>query len=403
VPFENSNREVKDGGWLATMRDRGLIYGAKGNKSLDFYSYDAQPNRWTVLPAIPDGPEGKPAGKGSCGTADGENSIYFVKGNNTLEFYRFLVNEGRYETLQVVPEGLSGKKVKGGGDMVFARPVDTQYVYFLKGYKNEFYRFNTTDREWQTLPAPPGEKWAGGSFLAYDGDRTIYAHKSKDNALYSFDLVDNRWNSRTLTGMPLANRFFPGKEKKSKDGANGVWFEGAMYATKGGNTQEVWKYVPGTTRDSWSEVDTIPQMGSTMRRKRIKAGGDIASYGGGAFFITKGNKTFEFWRYVLPAADRGRDGVTAGGVSIADCRLTVAPNPLVRGFATVRLGGPAAAWPGALVRVFDMTGRCVLTRPPDPLTPGILTLDMRGLSAGVYVVSFRAGELSLTQKLAIEN
>ena len=41
-------------------------------------------------------------------------------------------------------------------------------------------------------------------------------------------------------------------------------------------------------------------VGSTGRKKRVKYGADLVHWGYGAFFALKGNKTNEFWRYVVP-------------------------------------------------------------------------------------------------------
>mgnify|MGYP000081327963 CR=1 FL=1 len=52
-----------------------------------------------------------------------------------------------------MPDGPSGKRVKGGEDLVYIQQGMTGYVYLLKGYRNEFYRFNTATEEWEALPA----------------------------------------------------------------------------------------------------------------------------------------------------------------------------------------------------------------------------------------------------------
>ncbi|MBM3314872.1 hypothetical protein FJY71_03400, partial [candidate division WOR-3 bacterium] len=64
TPMPAGTRAVKDGGWLAIGEEGGLIYAARGNKTGDFYSYDAVDSTWTPLTAIPNGTEAKPPYKG---------------------------------------------------------------------------------------------------------------------------------------------------------------------------------------------------------------------------------------------------------------------------------------------------------------------------------------------------
>jgi len=53
--------------------------------------------------------------------------------------------------------------------------------------------------------------------------------------------------------------------------------------------------------------------------------------------------------------------------------------------------------------VYDVTGRSVaVTRTPGHLATGSLSLDMRSLSAGIYLVKVEAGDYSATQKLVVQ-
>ncbi|MEO0074257.1 MAG: hypothetical protein ABIK43_06340, partial [candidate division WOR-3 bacterium] len=298
IPAQPSGRAVKDGGWLAVDPSTDIIYCGKGYKTGDFYSRPVLGHNWAALTPIPNGTEAKPPYKGAQGVCDGNGSVYATKGNNTVGFWRYDIATMSWSQLASVPLGASGKKVKGGTDMVYVVENDTGYVYLLKGYKTDFFRFNTVTNTWDTLlpEAPVGSKgrWDKGSFLVYDGTGTIYAHKAKYHELWSFDLATHTWATVPLPGMPLVGRL--GKSKKSKDGGCGAWYDGSIYALKGGNTQEFWRFSTGI--GLWTELETIPSYGSTGKRKRVKAGGDIV-YSTYAFWALKGNKTLEFWRYGL--------------------------------------------------------------------------------------------------------
>ncbi|MFO7675263.1 MAG: T9SS type A sorting domain-containing protein [bacterium] len=394
---------VKDGGWLSYNEANGLIYGCRGYKSLDFYSHDpmVEPNgQWTTLAPVPAG--AKPLSKGANGVV-GDGSVYLVKGYNTFEFYRYTIEgSSGWTQLPDVPLGTSGKKVKAS-DLVYVPGGDSlaNYVYMLKGNKSDFMRFNTGTNSWEQLPdAPAGmkPKWDKGSFLVYDGENTIYAHKAKYHELFPFDLTTKTWGA-VLPGMPRPS--MSGKTKKAKDGSNAAFYNGAFHALKGGNTVEFWKY--DVAANTWSEYELMPEIGSTGKKKRVKYGGDVASHDDGAFFCLKANKTLEFWRYVTappPMAGPARSGVMAGETP-GQPFVKVGPNPLSGGMATVRYALPSAG--PASINVFDVTGRTVLSRSLVASRSGAVSLDLRNLSAGIYLVKVEADGFTGTQKLVIQH
>jgi hypothetical protein len=287
--------------------------------------------------------------------------------------------------------------------MVYVQEGDTGYAYLLKGYKQDFFRFNTVSGVWDTslpmAPAGGNPKWDKGSWVVYDGTQYIYAHKAKYHELWQFDVATHTWGTAAMVGMPMVGMM--GKTKKSKDGGSGAYYAGGLYALKGGNTQEFWKLtLPGT----WTELETMPAFGSTGKKKRVKAGGDIVSYGAGVFFALKGNKTLEMWRYVegtaaqLPRPDRS--GIAGGVVAGQRPGFTVAPNPLSGGEVTLSYSLPQAG--AASVRVFDVTGRTVLTQGFSAGRTGTRLLDLGALSAGVYLVKLEASGYAASHKLVVE-
>ncbi len=410
MPLTPSSKPVKRGGWLVYNDDNEHIYAGKGYKTNDFYVYSPANNTWSHLVGMPYTAHPlwykKAPRKGSKGVYDGVNYIYVTQGNNSLGFWRYSVADDSWEILEDVPYGTTRKKVKGGTDMAFVVRNDTGYVYLLKGYKTEFYRYNTRSNSWESrYNAPTGHraKWDKGSWLCVEdeGADVIYAHKAKYNELYAYYIDADTWSSdTTLTGMPFIGA--TGRRKKSKDGGSAAWYSNAMYALKGGNTGEFWRYDVGT--DAWTELDSVPSYGSTGRKKRVKYGADIVTVGNGAFFALKGNKTVEMWRYVLatPMAHGGtpRAGIMARPAKIGGCRLTVAPNPLSGGFVTLRYGLPTAG--PATVSVFDATGRMAARQSLVVSRDGCSTLDLRSLSAGVYLVRLEADGYSASRKLVVQ-
>ncbi len=298
---EEDEKTVYNGGWVCCTPVETLMFAVKGNGSAEFSAYNPEDDNWVMKKPIPYGDEHRYPKKGAVGVCDDSGHyIYATKGNNSQGFWRYSIPRDTWEPLAVVPIGPSGKKVKGGTDAVYVAKNGVGYVYLLKGYKNEFYKYAVSSGQWSPPDiAPIGSsrsvKYANGSWLAYDGDNTIYCHKAKYNELFAYDVTGDSWHDAQLTGMPLYGR--TGKKKKSKDGGCGAWLDGSIYALKGGNTQEFWEYV--ADRDSWYELDTLP-VGDDNRK--VKGGGDIATYQDGMLYALKGNKTMEFWCYVPGAA-----------------------------------------------------------------------------------------------------
>ena len=377
VPLQPGNKDVKGGGSLVTMAATGRIYALKGDKTYDFFSYDAVHDSWTSRASVPPGND-KPVSDGGTLASDGSRFIFATKGNNTRSFYKYDIVLNRWTELDSVPLGVSNKKVKGGASAAFVSGTDADYVYLLKGYKSEFYRYDVVHDSWTTLePAPTGggEKYDKGSFIVYNGAGTIYVHQSKYHKMYAFDLASMRWLTTELQAMPLLNG--RGRSKKSKDGAAATWYNGSIYALKGGGTCEFWRYT--AARDSWQELDTMPSFGSTNKKKYVKAGGSIALYGPDVFVALKGNKTHEAWRYKIPGTI-GIEEPSLVGIARRPVGLAVWPVP-ARAGVTLRLGADCPL--PATLRVYDARGALRLEQTA---ASTIATLDCRTLPSGAYFV-----------------
>ncbi len=406
LPAPPSGKGIKDGSCMAYDASIELLYASKGNKTGDFYAYDAPERTWASKAAIPLGAEGKPPYKGSVICSDGNGQLYLTKGNNTVGFWGYDAAKNAWTQLTNVPLGPSNKKVKQGAGLAWGTKAGVgAFTYLLKGYRNEFYRYDPGTNTWkQLLDAPIGParhiKWDAGSWLvanAETGDM-LYAFKAKYHEFYAYDADADTW-TRPLTPMPI-----PGSagNKKAKDGSCAAWYGGKIYAFKGGNTSEFWRYFP--LGDTWQRQDDIPLIGITGARRRVRGGAAMAPFSGLGVFAFKGGKSLEFWNYTpydVAGAQPGRDGVTAGSMQIGALSFAIAPNPLAGGLATVRYSLPKAGL--ATLNVFDVTGRTVLEQTLAAGRTGAARLDLRKLEAGVYLVKVTAEGFSSTQKLVVQH
>ncbi len=392
---------AKDGAWLAGNLSVG-IYCAKGNKTGEFYHFDPGSSSWTTLSQIPAGREGKPPYKGAVGVADGRGHVYALKGNNTLGFYKYSAARNAWLQLDDVPLG-GGKRVKGGSDLVYVQRGDSECVYLLKGIGNEFYRYQVTGESsgtWQQLASVSGDKWQAGSWLCADGSNRIYAQQARTHAFQYYNTSSGSWQSVSST-MPFISRY-TGKSKKSKDGGSAAWYSGSIYALKGGGTQEFYKFTAAT--GTWTELETIPLFGSTGKKVKVKAGGDIVNCADW-FYALKGAKTNEFWSYrepVMMSALPGPSGVAVTAAIDGPGAKLVIPNPLRAGPVKLALGIQGTRLAGRPVRVsvLDAAGRRlwsqVCARQPE------LALDLSALAPGVYLLKVDEPGCSRTAKLLLQ-
>ena len=400
-PMPAGAKAIKDGGWLAYDAGAGLVYASRGNKTSGFFSYNPINDSWKALAPWLPGSEAKLPRAGSIGCADGNGHVYATKGNNTRGFWMYDAARDSWYQKANVPLGYANTKVKGGTGIVWAYKGGVGNPYLLKGYRNEFYRYDVAGNLWNVLTPAPGAvhmKYGKGSWLVYDGDHTIYVHKATYDELWAYDTRAGSWGQARLSGMPFVGR--TGRSKKSKDGGCGAWLSGCIYALKGGNATEFWRY--DSTDNSWLELDAMPSYGSTGRLRRVNAGGSIVN-AAGMLFALKGNTTNEFWTYIPSRAvyePPQREGLQAERLAIGDRQLEISPNPLASGLAVLRYGLPKAG--AAELSVYNVAGQRVMARTLVLGRCGCVSLDLRQLAGGVYLLKLQLRDVTVTQKLVVQ-
>ncbi len=395
VPAEPSGKAPKAGASFTYHVGNGLIYLVKGNNTSDFYSWNPRQDSWQSLESVPFGSSQRKVKKGGTACSDGNRYLYMVKGGNTREFFRFDVFTGHWQELEPVPLEPSNKAVKGGGGMVYAEGPDGPSIYFLKGYEDDFLRFDIDSMVWSVLPSPPPgrkPKWAEGSWVVCDGMSTIYAHKAKYSELWTFNIETRQWAPTALPGIPIESG---GKKRKAKDGSSGFYLDGVIVALKGGNTNEF--YVYNISTNQWRPLDSMPASRSGGKPWRVKAGGDITGYTGFdrpgvpvSLPAIKGGGCDDVWSYECKKEEltEGFDGCQAGSVSAGLWPGWYSAQTIGSG-RKLQLPEGTGAW------VFDVTGRCVATGY------GTAAIDLGRVGSGVYLVLLQTAGRQSVQRLVV--
>ncbi|MEO0085908.1 MAG: C25 family cysteine peptidase [candidate division WOR-3 bacterium] len=389
---------VKAGGALASLD--GKVYALKGNKTLEFYEYDVETDIWSALPAVPMGASGRQVGKSGCLTSDGDRYVYVLKGNKTTEFWRYDPQYQSWADMAALPAGSGAPK--GGSGIAFVRQGDSSWIYCLKGSTSyEFYRYSVEANTWQSMAAAPagssGKKFKAGSALCAPGGDHLLAMKSATTEFYAYDIAGDAWAARA--SLPAMSR--SGKKIRAKDGAALAAINpNTVYAFTGGNRDFFFLFTDSL--NAWAEMSPLP-LGPSG--KKPKSGAALVGLGKQVWAL-KGNKTLEFWVYtpdtmlLLTPQLPERSGVMAGRQPLDRVGLSLTPNPLSGGRATLAYSLPASG--PALITISDVTGRTVLRQTFAAGRSGAVPLDLSRLAGGVYLVKMESGNNRMSVKLVLQ-
>jgi hypothetical protein len=396
-------KRVKNGGSLVYVPENS-IYALKGNNTTEFFRYSIENNEWDSISPLPFGEKPKGVKSGAALTY-GNGSIYALKGNNTLEFWRYSIAFNHWFQPRPVPLGLRRKRIKGGSGMVFVNKGDSTFVYLLKGSRTcEFFAYWVDGDTWfardSALATSSGKGFNKGSALTLAGDK-IYAIKGKTNEFYAYDLLTDQWEEKAR--LPIVSPL--GKKKKVSEGA-ALTFDGdnLIYAFKGGNSDEFWSY--DIAGDTWLTQMPIPRLPSN---KRVKPGGALTFANSiNRIFALKGGNTLELWMYVptpmdmclkhIPAPPQAAEGIAGETKPLKiNGKILIAPNP----FSTQTKVSYQFSYPGpTLIKLYDTNGR-LLKKMDNANNTGIIVLNSRGLKNGVYILMIENGEKKVFRKLVL--
>jgi len=144
APVGTSGKPYKNGSALCASDDGTKLYVIKGSYN-EMAVYDVATDVWatkTSLPLIGSGGKKKKV-KDGAGLAYHSGKVYALKGGNTKEFWSYQADSDKWMQLPDVPAG-SGKNVKGGGAITYAGSP-TPALYVLNGNNTlDFFKYGLT-------------------------------------------------------------------------------------------------------------------------------------------------------------------------------------------------------------------------------------------------------------------
>jgi hypothetical protein len=394
LPLVKKLTGFKTGGSLAYAPE-GQVYALKGGGKRDFYRYDPILDTWVTLESVPgNGSSGKTKGVGPGGAlAFAGVSLYATKGSGTREFWQYDRQTGWREKAPL-PERL--KHTLDGTALVGVMVQNRPYVYFMQGKKQwSFYRYDVVGDSWQLrslLGSAGGRAPMHGWGMAWDGRDTIFALESDYDQLQVYSIAHNVWTMRE--SLPLLGA--SGKKKKVKYGPL-AYRDRALYALKGGWTNELWRY--DCDYCFWAECDPVPRLGNP---KGIGKGGAVVSADVvNSLLVTRGGGSNELWRYQLDLASQGVTEPEAASLVRTEPSLAVFPNPFTRA-AVVSYAVPKSEF--VSLRLYDLLGRLRtnLVCRGQPAGEYRVRLDATLFARGIYFLRFETPDSRLSQKLIVE-
>jgi len=205
-----------------------------------------------------------------------------------------------WNSVAPIPNGAKNKAVKDGGALAYGKENtgnnDSGYVYAFKGNNTyEFYRYATLSGAWAARESIPARnrlsKKKGvkkGAALAVGSDRRVYATKGNNTRdFFRYDPAAHAWTQ--LADVPMGT-----KACKEGTGLAAVNVDGAdyVYLLKGSGTYEFYRY--DVTNDLW-DVTLPPAPGGTSG-KPYKNGSSMTYDGGDLIYVLKGSYN-EFFAY----------------------------------------------------------------------------------------------------------
>ncbi len=444
IPAQYRKRKVKNAG-LCYAPTTGRLYALKGSNSADFWTYSIASDSWDTLASVPLAPSGSKPRDGAHLTFDPSHgnlgSIWALKGGGRPDFYRYDIATDTWYTQKsavvtyqhLPPPGFRDYRApkkgaaieyvpeQGAQGSVFVIPGSgTNYIWYYDIAGDSWtYPHDTLTQAgvmyWPPYDVPYGQygtRCKFGSDLAYLNGKLYVLKGSGTLEAYGFTPglppSDDPWRD-TLDQVTFKGPRY----RNVKAGGSLVGNGDRLYALKGGNTQEFWRY--RVDKDTWHQLTDIP-LALSGKRVKVKRGSGMASVDS-TIYCLKGSTSYEFWQY-KPGADTvpwflgdrpDREGVMADKVMLDLSRpwLVAYPNPTRIGL-TISYNLTATA--PTRLRVYDAAGKLIANlwdaaRPRGRYVAhwNALAADGGSVASGVYFVKLESGDSRLTQKFIVQH
>lgn len=203
--------------------------------------------------------------------ATDDTDVFVLKGNGDNAFWKYSPTLNTWSVLANAPYGAYGSSLRMGG-------ADTLYAIF-GGYISKFAKYTISTNTWTVLADLPDTVF-NGSTLGWTGSALYLLRAGGTQDFWLYDVALNSWSS--VAGPPATVGY----------GANLIW-DGStyFYTPRGGNTNTVYRFAPGTS--TWSTMSTNYSTNISET--------SFGVYYSGALYFMRGTNTTNFDRCTISA------------------------------------------------------------------------------------------------------
>ena len=208
-----------------------------------------------------------------------DNNFYFTRGNYDNTFFRFNETTGEVSQIADAPGNFFY-----GAELVYDN-IRNQIYATSNYYDRKFYMYDIATDTWSeiTTDPPPYDPYVG-SAMSFDGGQYIYWLRGNANTFYRYNITGiagSRWEIRTNAPSTMSY------------GADLVYKNGYIYAVRGGTGLEFYRYDPNL--NTWND----PIVANLPMGKGIYNDGFLVDGGGDKLYACRGWNTKECLSYSI--------------------------------------------------------------------------------------------------------